>query len=112
MANGSYTLDEFFEDLAGTRAKAEWMVLKTGAIRGIFDIAGFRDVDNTCCPGTVVFPHGPDLASDEDTIARHTGLSWPDAAAIVAAADQEPGYDPALRARLLATLGLEERVNA
>lgn len=61
--------------------------------------------DDDCCPVTATWwKHGHEGAGCAGHIAREEGLRYSDGLGIQLAADNRPGHDPAIRARLLAAL--------
>lgn len=95
------TIDEFLVRLEAVdrqwwgKSESPWIRTKTP-----------KDSDTYCCPLTAVA--GLTKVGDWKKAAEQLGLSIDDAKAIVAAADNRDGHDPALRARLLKACGLTE----
>lgn len=61
-----------------------------------------------CCPISMLDPEGPACSMRYFGSAKRLGLSDLDRESIVDAADNRPGHDLALRARLLDACGLAE----
>lgn len=95
------TIDEFLVRLEAVdrqwwgKRESPWIRTKTP-----------KDSDTYCCPLTAVA--GLPKVGDWKKAGELLGLSMDDTKAIVSAADNREGHDPALRARLLAAVGLKE----
>ena len=98
------TEEQFFTKLATQRTRLRWSLTDTGMLRGI-DAKG-----GTYCPLTAVCEAPPDTLGAWDRHATKAQLSCGVAIALLDAIDHESDHDAALRARLLATLGLIDEV--
>lgn len=94
------TREEFFTALDRTTLTLRWSI-QDGFLRA-------ESADGDYCPITAACGAPPNTTNDWDAAARQRHLSFAFAAEVVSAADRETPYDAALRAKLLAVLGLPE----
>lgn len=101
------TLDEFLTAFAACKDQLEWRLRDGGDLRG--DVRAARGI---CCPITAVYYAATSVVRDEWQVCstgEALGLHVTEIEDIVAAADANPLSDyAALRARLLAAVGLAE----